>query len=100
MRRAFWIALAVVIFAAGVVSGLLGGVWEVVSSLSLLGYGVYCLLVVYRRVGRPPGVDASYDAWLAQWGPALKYVGWGWVVFSGVWLVVAVVALLMGRSVW
>jgi hypothetical protein len=51
MSKRFWIALAVVIVSVAVVSGVVGGVWEIVDSLLVLGFGVYCLLVVYRRVG-------------------------------------------------
>jgi hypothetical protein len=98
MRRRYWIALAVVIVLVAVVSGVVGGLWEVVNSLLALGFGVYLLLVVYRMVGPPPGADAKYDAWLKQWAPATKFLGWMWVVSTGVLLVIAVVALHIGRS--
>jgi hypothetical protein len=100
MSKRFWIALGVVIVSVAVVSGVVGGVWEIVNSLLALGFGVYCLLVVYRRVGPPQGTDARYDAWLKQWGPAWKFLGWMWVVSTGILLVIAVIALVIGRSVW
>jgi hypothetical protein len=74
----------------------IGSVWGLVASLLLLGFGVYCLLVAYRRVGRPIGVDSRYDAWHAQWAGSLKLIGWVWVVLMVAWPAVSVVALLGG----
>jgi hypothetical protein len=55
--------------------------------LSLACYGVWLLLTAYRVVGKPSGVDEKYDAWHRQWAGSLKFLGWGWVVLTGLHLV-------------
>jgi hypothetical protein len=49
-------------------------------TLACLAYGVFCLLLGYRRIGKPEGADPKYDAWYRQWSGSYKLLGWGWIV--------------------
>jgi hypothetical protein len=47
------------------------------------------LLTAYRGVGKPPGADEKYDAWHRQWAGSMKLLVCGWIVLTGMYLVVA-----------
>jgi len=53
------------------------------TSLSLLAnlvsfaLGVYYLLLLYRRIGKPEGADPEYDAGYRRWSGTYKLLGWG-----------------------
>jgi hypothetical protein len=68
--------------------------WPLLGTLPLLAFGVYCLLLGYRRIGKPEGADPKYDAWYKQWSGTYKLLGWGWIVLSGVGLIGWIAGLL------
>jgi hypothetical protein len=70
-----------------------------ISSLASLVFGVFCLLLGYRWIGRPEGADPRYDARYRQWGGIYKVLGWGWVVIAllGLW---GKIAGLLGYPGW
>jgi hypothetical protein len=70
---------------------------RVVLDLGLLGFGVYCLLLAYRRIGKPEGVDPQYDAQFRFWSGTYKFLGWGWVVLSTLALIISLGSLI-GQS--
>jgi hypothetical protein len=57
--------------------------WFVLTDLAIIPFAIYGLLLGYRRIGKPPGVDANYDAWHQQWAFLWKLLGWGWIALSG-----------------
>jgi hypothetical protein len=56
--------------------------FSLLADLALFALGVYFLLLVYRRIGKPEGVDSAYDAGYGRWSGTYKWLGWGWVVLS------------------
>ena len=59
--------------------------------------GVYYLLLLYRRIGKPEGADPEYDAGYRRWSGTYKLLGWGRVAFSIVGLIASLVGFL-GRT--
>jgi hypothetical protein len=55
---------------------------SLLSDLALLALGVYYLLLVYRRIGKPEGADPEYDAGYRRWSGTYRLLGWGWVAPS------------------
>jgi hypothetical protein len=49
---------------------------------------IWFLLIVTRRVGKRPGQDPKYDAYLAVNGPTFRLLGIGWIILGVVGLVV------------
>lgn len=50
----------------------LGGLVD--AAIPLLGGG-YAALLGFRKIGKKPGVDATYDAWHARYGKLLRALG-------------------------
>ena len=53
--------------------------------------GVWFLLVSTQRVGKRPGQDPKYDAWLVANGPTYRLLAIGWIVLGVVGLIVDLV---------
>jgi hypothetical protein len=70
---------------------------SVLVDLVLMAYAVYCLLVAYRRIGKPEGADPKYDAWFKQWSGTYKVLGWLGVVVMTFGLIGSL-ALLLSKS--
>ena len=62
------------------------------ANLVSFALGVYYLLLLYRRIGKPEGADPEYNTGYRRWSGTYKLLGWGWVAFS----IVALIASLVG----
>lgn len=49
--------------------------WFVFDSILILMFTVWMLLLAYRIVGKSPGKDPKYDAWMEYWGGTFKVLG-------------------------
>jgi hypothetical protein len=67
---------------------------SLLSDLVLMAFGVFYLLLAYRRIGKPEGADPKYDAWLKQRSGLYKVLGWGWVVVMTFGLIGLLVGML------
>ena len=50
---------------------------SLLANLVSFALGVYYLLLLYRRIGKPEGADPEYDAGYRRWSGTYKLLGWG-----------------------